>query len=151
MTGTPVTVGTILINTIFSVREQQPLITPALEPLLYDKISKILYDECYSPALKIGGDVEHVHILYVNARDRSPDFIINRVRERSALFIQKWCPEFAWQESYAAVTISRSDDEFVKDYIARQKEIHKSLSYKDEFRKFLDDNGIEYDENELWD
>ena len=49
------------------------------------------------------------------------------------------------------MTISRSEDEFVKDYIARQKEIHKSLSYKDEYRKFLDDNGIEYDENELWD
>ena len=89
MIGTPVTVGTILINTIFSVREQRRLITPELEPILYDKISKILYDECFSPALKIGGDAEHVHILYVNARDRSPDFIINRVKEKSSVFIQK--------------------------------------------------------------
>ncbi len=149
--GNPITVGTILIHTVFSTKNQQPMITPQIEPLLYDKVAKILYDECYSPALIIGGDVEHVHILYVNARDRSPDFIISRVKERSAKFIRKLSPEFEWQESYAAVTESRSEDEIVKDYIVRQKLIHKTLSYKDEFRKFLDDHAIEYDEKDLWD
>ncbi|MGB7207926.1 MAG: transposase [Pyrinomonadaceae bacterium] len=150
MTGTPVTAGTILINTVFSTKLQQPLITPDIKPLLYDKISKILFDECYSPALAIGGDVEHVHIFYVNARDRSPDFIINLVKDRSSKFIRKWSPDFDWQETYAAVTVSRIEDEIEKDYIARQKEIHKTLAYKDEFRKLLDDNGIEYDEKDLW-
>lgn len=148
--GNPVTVGTILIHTIFSTKDQQPLITPSIEPLLYDKISKILYDECYSPALAIGGDVEHVHILYVNARNWSIDRIINRVKERSAKFIRKWSPDFDWQETYAAVTVSRAEDEIKKDYIARQKDIHKTLNYKDEFRKFLDDHGIEYIEKDLW-
>lgn len=151
MTGTPLTTGMMLIKTVFSTREQLPLITPAIEPLLYDKISKILFDECYSPALAIGGDVEHVHILFVQARDRSIDFIVNRVKDQSAEFIRKWSPDFAWQETYAAVTISRSEDEIEKDYIRRQKEIHKILNYKDEFRKLLDDNGIEYDEKDLWD
>lgn len=151
MKGTPITAGTILIHTIFSTKDQQPLIVPELEPILYDKISKILFDECYSPALKIGGYVEHLHIFYVNARDRSPDFIINRVKEKSAQFVHKWYPEFEWQEGYAAVTISRTDDEFVKDLIARQKEFHQTVAYKDEFRQFLDENGIEYDEKELWD
>lgn len=149
--GSPITVGTILIHAVFSTKEQRPLITSETEPFLYDKISKILYDECYSPALIIGGDVEHVHILYVNARDRSPDFIINRIKEKSAKFIRKWSPDFDWQESYAAVTESRSEDEIVKDYISRQKQIHLSLSYKDEFRQFLDQHAIEYDEDGLWD
>lgn len=99
MKGTPITAGTILINTVFSTKLQQPLITPEIEPLLYDKISKILFDECYSPALIIGGDVEHIHILYVGARDRSLDFIINRVKEGSSKFIRKWSPDFAWQET----------------------------------------------------
>ncbi|MGQ0541402.1 MAG: transposase [Blastocatellia bacterium] len=140
----------MLIHTIFSTKNQQPIITSNIEPFLYDKISKILYDECYAPALTIGGDVEHVHILYVNARDWSIDRIINRVKERSAKFIRKWSPGFEWQESHAAVTVSRTHDEIEKDYIARQKKIHKTLGYKDEFRKFLEDNGIEYDEEGLW-
>jgi hypothetical protein len=150
MNGTPITAGTILVNTVFSTRLQQPFIMPEIEPLIYDKISKILFDECYSPALAIGGDVEHVHILYVNARDRSPDFIINRVKERSSKFICKWSPDFDWQETYAAVTVSRSHAEIEKDYIARQNEVHKTLDYKDEVRKLLEDNGIEYDEKDLW-
>ena len=99
----------------------------------------------------IGGDVEHVHILYVGARNCSADSVIDRVRERSAEFIRKWSPYFAWQESYAVVTTSRSHDEIDKDYIARQKEIHITLSYKDEFRRFLEENGIEYDEKDIWD
>ena len=148
--GNPITVGTILIHAVFSTKNQQPLITAEIEPFLYDKISKILFDDCYSPALVIGGDVEHLHILYVNARDRSIDFIINRVKEKSSQFIRKLSPRFEWQESYAAVTVSRSCDEIEKDYIARQKEIHKTLNYKAEFRKFLEDNGIEYDEDGLW-
>lgn len=97
-----------------------------------------------------GRRVEHVHILYVNARDWSVDKIINRVKERSAKVIRKWSPDFDWQESYAAVTVGRSEDEVEKDRIGRQKEIHKTLEYKDEFRKFLEGNGIEYDEEGLW-
>ena len=99
----------------------------------------------------IGGDVEHVHMLYVGARNWSPGALINRVRDRSAEYIRKWSPYFAWQESYAVVTTSRSHDEIDKDYIARQKEIHITLSYKDEFRRFLEENGIEYDEKDIWD
>ena len=45
--------------------------------------------------------------------------------------------------------ISETETE-INDADARQKEIHKTLGYKDEFRKFLDDNGIEYDEDGLW-
>lgn len=151
MIGNAVTLGTFLIHTVFSTRGQAPLITPEIEPLLYDKISKVLYDECFSPALMIGGDVEHVHVLYVNARDRSIDFVINQVKKKSSAFIRKWSKDFEWQESYAAVTTSRTNDEIDKDYIRRQKEIHRSLSYKDEFRQFLTDNGIEYEEDGLWD
>ena len=47
--------------------------------------------------------------------------------------------------------VSRSMDEIEKDYIHRQKEIHQNLAYKDEFRQFLETNGIGYDEKDLWD
>ncbi len=151
MKGTPAIWGTILYHAVFSTAGQRPLITPDIESLLYDKISKIIFDECYSPPLMIGGEVEHIHILYVGVRDWSPDALINRVKHRSAEFIRKWSPDFAWQETYAVVTTSRSHDAIGKDYIARQKEIHRTLSYKDEFRGFLEENGIEYDEKDLWD
>lgn len=151
MSRSPVQSSHVLIHAVFSTKGQFPFISSEIEPFLYDRISKILFDRCYSPALAIGGDKEHIHILFALARNWSPDAVINTVRDESTKFIKKWSPDFSWQETYAAVTESRSEDEIVMDYIHRQKEIHKNLSYKDEFRQFLEKNRIEYDENELWD
>ena len=146
----PINHGQILVHVIFSTKGQAPLIEENLEPLLYDKIFKILYDECYSPSLRIGGGTEHIHILFVQSRNWSIDRIVERVRAKSAIFMRKWIDDFEWQESYAAFTVSRTEDEIEKDYIARQKELHKNVSYKDEFRELLERNGVEYDEEGLW-
>ena len=140
----------MLIHVIFSTKNQLPFISKEIEPLLYDKISKILYDECYSPALIINGGVEHVHILYAHSLEWSVDGIVNRVKARSSEFMRKRIENFDWQESYGAFSISRSEDEFEKKYIADQKGFHQTTSYKDEFREFLERHEIEYDENEIW-
>lgn len=146
----PIDHSQMLIHAIFSTKDQQPLISNNIEPILYDKISKILFDECYSPALSIGGGAEHIHILFALSREWSIDSVINRVKNRSAEFIQKWCAGFDWQDSYGAFTVSRIEDEFEKKYIADQKEFHQKVSYKDEFREFLKSHEIDYDENEVW-
>ncbi len=146
----PINHSQMLIHVIFSTKNQKPSITEAIEPLLYDKISKILYDECYSPALIIGGGAEHIHILYAQSRDWSVDAIINRVKTKSAAFLKKRIADFSWQKGYGAFSVSRIKDEFEKKYIADQNEYHQTTSYKDEFREILKRHGIEYDENEVW-
>lgn len=140
----------MLMHVIFSTKNQQSLISKEIEPFLYDKISKILYDECYSPALIIGGGVEHIHILYAYSRNWSVDAIVNRVKTRSSEFMKKRIADFDWQKSYGAFSVSRSEDEFEKKYIADQKQFHQRVSYKDEFLEFLKRHEIEYDENEVW-
>ena len=42
--------------------------------------------------------------------------------------------------------VSQSNVEQVRHYIARQKEHHTKVSFRDEFIQFLKANGIEYDE-----
>ena len=46
-------------------------------------------------------------------------------------------------------TVSQSNVDEVCGYIARQKEHHKKVSFRDEFIQFLKANGIEYDERYL--
>lgn len=140
-----------MIHVIFSTKHQKPSITEEIEPLIYDRISKILFDDCYAPALKIGGTADHIHILYAHPRTWSVDDIVGRVRKLSAEFARKFVKDFDWQESYEAFTISRSKDEFEKKYIADQKEFHQKVSFKDEFRQILYKLELEYDENEMWD
>ena len=141
----------MLIHVIFSTKNQTPLITAEVEPLLYDKISKILFDELYSPALIIGGGVEHLHIIVAQSRVVSLASIIEIVKKRSAEFMRRKIAGFDWQEGYGAFSINRAADEFEIKYIADQKEFHQKVSYKDEFRQFLDRHNIEYDEDGLWD
>lgn len=151
MTRSPVYDSTILVLAVFSTKDQAEFITPEIEPLLYDRISKILFDQCYSPALAVGGGPEHVHILIALARNWAPLNLIETVKTKSRDYIRKWSPEFEWQEGCAIVTVSRSEDEIEMDYIERQKEIHKNISFKDEYRQFLESNGMEYEEEGLWD
>ncbi len=92
----------------------------------------------------------HIHIIYAQSREWSPDAVINRVKMRSAEFMKKWITDFEWQKGYGVFTISRSADEIEKKYIADQKEFHKTTSYKDEFRGILRRHEIEFDENGLW-
>lgn len=72
----PQSLAHLFMHVIFSTKHRQPLITEQIEPELYAYIAKILYDECYSPAIVIGGDKDHLphnvaHL--VNGEDRRTD------------------------------------------------------------------------------
>jgi putative transposase len=53
--------------------------------------------------------------------------------------------KFAWQEGYAAFSVSPTARAPVKGYIARQEEHHRSKSYREELVELLEKAGIEYD------
>ena len=53
--------------------------------------------------------------------------------------------EFAWQEGYAAFTVSASACEAVRQYIDNQEQHHKTRSWRDELIEMLHRAGIEYD------
>jgi hypothetical protein len=54
--------------------------------------------------------------------------------------------DFAWQRGYGAFTVSASNVAKLQEYIACQKEHHRTQTFRDEFIEFLKANGVEYDE-----
>ena len=58
---------------------------------------------------------------------------------------------FQWQAGYGVFSVSQSRVGAVKDYIATQEEHHRKITFQEEFRRFLEKNGIEYDERYVWD
>jgi len=50
-----------------------------------------------------------------------------------------------------AFSVSQSNVEQVKQYIANQEEHHRRISYQDEFRALLRRHEIEFDERYVWD
>jgi hypothetical protein len=58
---------------------------------------------------------------------------------------------FSWQGGYGAFGVSESNIPDVKDYITRQEEHHRKMSFQDEFRQLCRRHGIELDERYVWD
>ena len=144
----------LLIHLVFSTKHRQPLINENIEAELYAYIAKILYDECHSPALIIGGDKDHIHILFAQSRIWSIAKIVEVIKKRSSKWIKTKGEEFGtfqWQNGYGAFSVSRSSGEIVKKYIENQKEHHRKHPYQDEFRAFLKKHDIDYDEKYVWD
>jgi len=59
-------------------------------------------------------------------------------------------PQFTyWQEGYGAFTLSIKEKDAVIEYIKNQEEHRQRVSFRDEFRKLLEEAGIEFDERYL--
>jgi len=58
-------------------------------------------------------------------------------------------PHFAWQEGYAAFTVSWIHIDAVRHYIATQEEHHRKTDFVAELKTLLDKNGVKYEEKYL--
>ena len=59
--------------------------------------------------------------------------------------------DFYWQGGYGSFSVSQSNVEQVRAYIATQDEHHRGVSYQDEFRALCRKHGVEIDERYVWD
>lgn len=95
----------------------------------------------------IGGVADHVHLLIgLRATHCLADFM-RELKKASSVWVRDEIrvPAFAWQEGYAAFTVSATARPAVKKYIANQEEHHRRKSFKEELISMLEQAGIEYD------
>jgi hypothetical protein len=59
--------------------------------------------------------------------------------------------DFYWQGGYSAFSVSQSNIEPVRTYIATQEAHHRTFSFQDEFRALCRKHGVEIDERYVWD
>ena len=57
---------------------------------------------------------------------------------------------FEWQGGYADFSVSASNLQQVKNYIANQERHHRKMSFQDEVRGLLLKHGMEWDERYVW-
>jgi putative transposase len=59
--------------------------------------------------------------------------------------------DFEWQGGYADFSVSASNLEMVKKYIANQQHHHRKMDFQDELRTLLRRHKVEWDEHYIWD
>ncbi len=149
----PSTYTNLLYHIIFSTKQRHQLISDESREELYRHIGGIIRAE-RGIQLEIGGTDDHIHILAKLKPAESVSNLLNRIKANSSKWINengKSSVRFAWQEGYAAFTVSESQAPVVSEYIGNQQEHHKKQSFQDELLAFLQRHGVEFDPKYLWD
>ncbi len=143
----------VIIHTVFSTKNRVPYLQDIdirNETFKFlGGVSKTL--DC-QPFL-VGGHVDHVHLLTALSRTVSQaDFVKEIKRQSSIWFSEKWSlGEFSWQKGYGIFSVSESKVSDVKCYIEHQDAHHQTISFQDEYRKFLHTHNVPFDEKYVWD
>ena len=141
----------LLVHLIFSTKNRQPLIAPQARSELHAYITGIL-KKLGCPSLQTGGTSNHIHVLFALARTRSISEVVEETKKSSSKWMKaQGVAGFTWQAGYGAFSIGESQAKAVISYIARQEEHHRHITFEQEFRRFLDRYGVEYDERYVWD
>ena len=143
----------LLTHIVFSTKNRQPVIPPDTAADLNAYFVGILKN-LDSPSILVNSVADHVHILCRLSKNYALAKVIQEIKTGTSKWIKTQSPPlsgFHWQNGYGAFSVSQSNVEEVRQYIAAQAEHHRTMTFQDEFRAFLRRHGIDYDERYVWD
>lgn len=146
------TLTCLRVHAVFSTKDRQPLIAPEIEPELYAYLGGTMRN-LDSHCLAAGGTSNHIHLLISQSKNIALSRLMEEIKKSSSKWIKTKGPAlrtFAWQTGYGAFTIGQSQVEALQNYIARQKERHKKLTFEQELVAFLKKYQVPYDERYIW-
>jgi len=141
-----------LIHYVFSTKGRCKSITTELRARLHPYLGGIAREHGVK-ALAVGGTDDHLHVLMSLPATMSVAKAAQLIKGGSSKWVHDTFPAqaaFAWQEGYGAFSIGVSGIPETVRYIERQEEHHRTTSFEDEYREFLDRHGIEYNEAQVW-
>ena len=136
---------------VFSTKNRVPNIADAWRGRLHAYLGGVVRNLEGVPEA-IGGVIDHVHLLVgLRATARLAD-IVRDVKAVSSRWVHEETGDraFSWQEGYGAFTVSASQRDIVRKYIARQEEHHRERTFQEEYVELLKRSGVEYDGRYLW-
>ncbi len=141
------------VHIVFSTKKRQPSITDDLQTRLYEYLGGIVRADG-GRLLAAGGMPDHVHLLVSSSKQVALADAVRTIKSNTSKWIHETFPtqrDFAWQGGYAAFSVSFSNLDAVKRYIANQAEHHRQRTFREEFVALLRRHEIEFDERYLWD
>jgi REP element-mobilizing transposase RayT len=153
LTSMPLSISHVVIHTIFSTKHRHPFFkdTELRERTFgyLGGVSKTL--DCLP--IQIGGYVDHVHLLTTLPRTLAIADAVKEIKRVGSGWVKENADitNFAWQTGCGVFSVSESQVSKVKSYIQGQEEHHRTRTFQEEYRTFLDRHQIPYDERYVWD
>jgi REP element-mobilizing transposase RayT len=150
----PQSLSRIYLHFIFSTKDRQPWLKGGeLRRSLHAYMGATLKQLDCVP-VEIGGVEDHVHLLCLFPRTRSVADVVKETKRVATNWLQEQedgLRGFHWQKGYGVFSVSQSSVNGVVDYIRRQEEHHREVTFQDEYRVFLRKHAVEFDERYVWD
>jgi putative transposase len=146
------TLTNLIIHAVFSTKGRERAIDAELKERLMPYIGGIVA-ELQGKTLAGNAMPDHVHLLLRLPAIASLSDMMRVVKTNPSRWIHETWPNrrtFGWQTGYGAFSVSQSNVPAVSRYIADQEQLHKRISFQEEYVRFLKKNGIEFDERFIW-
>ncbi len=142
----------IYLQTVFAVKYRRALLDKTWRGKLQGVIGNLI-NETGCKTLIVNGVEDHIHCLVGLRPSVSVSQLMKTVKAKSSKYINdnQLTPErFEWQEGYGVFSYSQQDVDRVYNYILRQEEHHKIVSFGEEYLKLLEDFKVQYDQQYLF-
>ena len=138
-----------LFHIVFSTKQRIQLIPPDHQSRLWNYLAGIARNHGMQ-VLAVGGTGNHVHILMVLPADMALSDAVRTLKANSSRWVRETDHLFAWQDGYGAFSVSPSQLDKVKEYIANQPAHHATRSFEDEFLAMLQAANIRVEANQVF-
>ncbi len=136
-----------LYHIIFSTKDRCGLIADVYRQELHRYLCGIVGNlDCAT--IELNSVVDHIHLLVKIKPSLSVSQCVGKIKANSS----RWIKErfalpygFQWQTGFSSFTVSESSAESVQRYIQNQPEHHRTVSFAEELKVFLEKHGIAYD------
>ncbi|MEN9991193.1 MAG: family transposase [Verrucomicrobiota bacterium] len=149
----PQSLSLVMVHVIFSTKDRRPFLDPDLRPKLHAYLATVARNagcECY----RAGGVADHVHLAIRLSRTITISQLVEELKTASSKWLKRRSPElvkFSWQRVYGCFSVGPKDVDALIAYIDDQENHHRTRSFQEEFRMFLEKYGVEFNEAYVWD
>ena len=142
----PNTYTQIYIHYVFATKQRFRMFTETRQEELCNYIAGLIEKlNCFVQS--IGGAEDHIHILLGLHPTISVSDCAQKIKANTSRFINEkgWVPgRFNWQEGFGAFSVSHSNLDSVRVYIANQAQHHTKQSFVEEFEAMLSKHLVDY-------
>ena len=132
----------ILVHCVFSTKGRRPLIRGPEK--LWSYLRGIARNRG-ADILAIGGTDNHVHLLLALPSGLTIAQLMRDLKANSSRHLNEVMGGgFAWQDGYAAISVSPSGVDAVRRYIEQQESHHGKRTFEEEYVALLDKSGVQH-------
>lgn len=136
------------LHIVFSTKNRENTMRKEDLAEIFSYIAGIIKN-CDCNSLSVGGTTNHIHILCTLNKNLALSKLVATIKANSSKWLHlkhSYYRGFAWQDGYGAFSVSQSQIEKTRVYIANQEEHHKKNDARMELLSLLKAYKIEYDE-----